>query len=223
MDPSHRDRLAFFRIASGRFERGMTVKHLRAGRDVRLSKSLQFLAQDRHTVEEAWAGDVIGLYDPGLFRIGDTLSQGSMPPYEGIPRFSPEHFMQVRVKDVLKRKQLKAGLDQLSEEGAIQVFRQRGMGDQNPILGAVGSLQFDVLIFRLKTEYGVDVILDSLPFTMCRWVTGEDLDPRRFDRGDSSLCVEDKDGALCVLFRNEWAFNWARDNSEGVEFHEVAP
>lgn len=223
MDPSHRDRLAFLRIVSGRFQRGMTVKHLRMKRDIRLTKSHQFLAQERASVEEAYGGDVIGLYDPGLFRIGDTLSEKAQAPFLGIPRFSPEHFSQVRVKDVLKRKQLKAGLDQLSEEGAIQVFHQRGMGDQNPILGAIGALQFDVLLFRLKNEYAVDVILEPLGFSMCRWVTGDNLNPRAFDRGDSSVCVEDKDGALCVLFRNEWSFQWAESNMKGVEWHETAP
>lgn len=223
MDPSHRDRLAFLRIVSGRFERGMTVKHLRMKRDIRLSKSHQFLAQERASVEEAYAGDVIGLYDPGLFRIGDTLSERAQAPYLDIPRFSPEHFVKVRVKDVLKRKQLKAGLDQLSEEGAIQVFHERGMGEQSPILGAVGALQFDVLLYRLKTEYGVDVILDPLGFTVCRWVTGDDVNPRDLDRGDSSVAVEDKTGALCALFRNEWAFQWAQSNTKGATFHDTAP
>lgn len=222
MDPSHRDRLAFMRVVSGRFERGMTARHVRLGKDVRLSKSTIFLAQERTSVEEAFAGDVIGLYDPGIFRIGDTLSDGPHEPFEGIPRFSPEHFVQVRVKDALKRKQLKAGLDQLSEEGAVQVFRQRGMGDQNPILGAVGVLQFEVLQHRLKAEYGVDVIIEKLPFQIARWVVQDPFNARDFERGDSAVVVEDKDGAPIVLFRNEWALNWAMQNVKGAEFRETA-
>ncbi len=223
MDPSHRDRIAFMRVVSGRFERGMTVRHQRLGKEIRLAKSTTFLAQERTSVEEGYGGDVIGLFDPGIFRIGDTLSEGAAEPFDGIPRFSPEHFVQVRVKDALKRKQLKAGLDQLSEEGAVQVFRQRGMGDQNPILGAVGALQFDVLEFRLKSEYGVEIIIDRLPFQIARWVVGDGFNPRDFDRGDSSACVEDKDGAPIILFRNEWSLRWAIDHSpKGLEFRETA-
>jgi peptide chain release factor 3 len=223
MDAAHRDRIAFMRVVSGRFERGMTVRHQRLGKDIRLAKSTQFLAQERTSVEEAFAGDVIGLFDPGVFRIGDTLSEGAGEPFEGIPRFSPEHFVQVRVKDALKRKQMKAGLDQLSEEGAIQVFRQRHMGDQNPILGAVGALQFDVLEFRLKHEYGVDVVIDKLPFQIARWVAGEGYNPRDFDRGDSALAVEDKDGAPIILFRNEWSLQWAVEHMpKGLELRETA-
>ena len=222
MDPSHRDRIAFMRVVSGRFERGMTVKHLRLGKDVRLSKSTSFLAQERTSVDEAFPGDVIGLFDPGIFGIGDTLCEANQEPFEGIPRFSPEHFSQVRVKDALKRKQLKAGLDQLSEEGAIQVFRQKGMGDQNPILGAVGALQFEVLEFRLRTEYNVDVVMERLPFTIARWAVGPSFNPRDFERGDSSTCVEDSKGAPIILFRNEWALRWALDHSKGLEFRTTA-
>ncbi len=212
MDPAHRDRIAFMRVVSGRFERGMTVRHLRLGKDVRLANSTQFLAQERTAVLEGYAGDVIGLFDPGLFRIGDTLCEGAGEPFEGIPRFSPEHFAKVRVKDALKRKALKAGLDQLSEEGAIQVFRERGMGDQSPILGAVGALQFDVLVFRLKSEYGVDVVVDRLPFQVARWVAGPGFHPKDFERGDSAACFEDKDGLPIVLFRNEWAMQYAQEH-----------
>jgi peptide chain release factor 3 len=224
MDPAHRDRIAFMRVVSGRFERGMTVRHQRLAKDVRIAKSQTFLAQDRTTVEEAFPGDVIGLFDPGIYRIGDTLSEGALEPFEGIPRFSPEHFVQVRAKDAMKRKQLKAGLDQLSEEGAIQVFRQPGMGDQNPILGAVGALQFEVLEFRIKNEYGSDIVLNKLPYTVCRWVSspkGEKIDPRQFERGESSVVLEDKDGAMVVLFRNEWSLRWAIDNAKGVEFNAI--
>ncbi len=166
---------------------------------------------------------MIGLFDPGLFRIGDTLSGGAGEPFEGIPRFSPEHFAKVRVKEALKRKQLLAGLDQLSEEGAIQVFRQRGMGDQHLLVGAVGALQFDVLVFRLKSEYGVEIILDRMPFALARWVSGTGYDPKHFERGESAVCVEDKDGKPIVLFRNEWALGYAQEHMpKTLELRETA-
>jgi peptide chain release factor 3 len=163
MDQKHRDRIAFARICSGRFERGMTVKHVRTGRPLTLSRSLQFMAQERTEIEEAFAGDILGLWDAGVLRIGDTLSQVSDGEFEGIPRFSPEHFRRVRLPDSLKRKQLKKGLDQLSEEGAVQVFFDPKTLERDPILGAVGVLQFEVVAHRLKAEYGVTIIFDSLP------------------------------------------------------------
>lgn len=232
MDPSHRDRIAFIRVVSGRFTKGMTAKLLRTGKDVRLANPTAFMAQERTVLEEAYAGDVIGLYDPGIFRIGDTLVEKAQEAFEGIPRFSPEHFMQVRVKDAMRRKQLKAGLDQLSEEGAIQVFQLRGQGDRDPILGAVGALQFDVLEFRLKNEYGVDIVMSRLPYSIARWIvpteTGGDgakpaaIKPSDYERGDSSVFVTDQDGAPMVLFRNEWSMRWAEENIKGVELRETA-
>jgi len=222
MDPAHRDRIAFVRVVSGRFERGMDAWHQRLGKTLRLAKSNAFLAAERTVAEEAFPGDVIGLFDPGVFRIGDTLSGAPMEPFEGIPRFSPEHFVRVRAVNAMKRKQLKAGLDQLSEEGAIQVFRTPGSGGENPVLGAVGALQFDVLQFRLEHEYGVEVVQDPLPFTIARWISGGPVDPREFEHGESSTLVEDKDGRPLALFRNDWALRWAQEHSKGLEFREAA-
>ncbi|HEX9637382.1 MAG TPA: peptide chain release factor 3, partial [Acidobacteriota bacterium] len=157
MDPQHRDRTAFLRIFSGRFERGMEALHVRSGRTLALNRPVQFLAQERKLVEEAFAGDILGLWDPGLLRIGDSLCTGAPVEFEQIPRFSPEHFVQVRLTDPGRRKQLKKGLDQLSEEGAVQVFFDRRRLERDPILGAVGLLQFDVVHYRLRAEYNVEV------------------------------------------------------------------
>src|SRR5437868_1869522 len=188
MDQKHRDRIAFTRICSGRFERGMTVKHVRTGRSLVLNRSLQFLAQERTEIEEAFAGDILGLWDAGVLRIGDTLSSGPDVEFEGIPRFSPEHFMRVRLADSLKRKQLKKGLDQLSEEGAVQVFFDPKTLERDPILGAVGVLQFEVVAHRLKSEYGVPVLYDSLPYSHARWVVG--------NKFDAAACEQTADGRV---------------------------
>jgi peptide chain release factor 3 len=224
MDPAHRDRIAFLRVCSGRFGRGMSARHVRLGRDLRLANPQQFMAQERTLIEEAYAGDIVGLFDPGHFRIGDTLMAGGEPfEFGGIPHFSPEHFACVRVKDAMRRKQLKKGLDELAQEGAIQVFRQRGLGDRDPYVGAVGALQFDVLKFRLEHEYGVAPILDQLPYQHARWVQGEGFEPKALERNDSVLCVEDRDGRSVVLFRSDWALSWTRDNFKKLVFRDTAP
>ena len=159
MDPNHRDRVAFMRICSGRFERGMKAFHVRLAREMRLGRPTQFMAHDRSLVDEAYAGDIVGVHDPGVFKIGDSLSEGETVTYTGIPIFSPEHFVRVQLKDPLKSKQLNKGLDQLSEEGAVQVLRPINNNDQ--YLGVVGALQFDVVKYRIENEYGVKVLLLS--------------------------------------------------------------
>jgi peptide chain release factor 3 len=223
MDPAHRDRIAFLRVCSGRFAKGMTARHVRLGRDLRLANPQQFMAQARTTIEEAYAGDIVGLFDPGHFRIGDTLCEGEPFEFAGIPHFSPEHFGCIRVRDAMKRKQLKKGLDELAQEGAVQVFHQRSLGERDPYVGAVGQLQFDVLKFRLEHEYGVAPILDSLPFAHARWVQGEGYDPKALERNDSVACVEDRDGRAVVLFRSDWALNWTRENFPKLSFLDTAP
>jgi len=222
MDQKHRDRIAFTRICSGRFERGMEVKHVRTGRSLILSRSLQFLAQERTEVEEAFAGDILGLWDAGVLRIGDTLTQNSTAEFDGIPRFSPEHFMRVRLTDTLKRKQLKKGLDQLSEEGAVQVFFDPKTLERDPILGAVGVLQFDVVAHRLKSEYGVSVAFDSLPYNHARWVVGSNFDPGAFEQKayGRTKCLVDVEGRPLVLFGDQWAM--ARTTEEHPELQFIA-
>src|SRR2546421_7700960 len=178
MDPSHRDRLAFVRVCSGQFRRGMDVRHVREERTLRLSMPHQLFGAERAVIEEAWPGDVIGLFDTGALRIGDTICEGAPFEFAELPRFSPEIFARVRSKDALKRKQLEKGLLQLSQEGAIQIFSQRGQGLKDPILGAVGALQLEVLQYRLKHEYGAEIALDRLPYQVARWISGVGFDPQ---------------------------------------------
>ncbi|NTU59991.1 MAG: peptide chain release factor 3 [Deltaproteobacteria bacterium] len=221
MNPQHRDRVAFLRVCSGHFQRGMKVRHVREEREITLALPLQFMAQERVLVEEAFPGDVVGLHDRGTFHIGDALCEGDAIEFEGIPHFSPEHFARVRVKNALKSKQLQKGLQQLSEEGAIQVFRQP-YGDKDAIVGAVGVLQFDVLKFRLESEYGATVQLETLPYELARWVTGEGLDARAIDRDSSTLWCEDRHEHPVILFKSEWAFNWLAEKNPKVEFRDTA-
>jgi len=211
MDPQHRDRTAFLRIWSGRFFRGMEARHVRTGKVLSLTRPVQFLAQERKLIEEAFAGDIIGLWDPGLLRIGDSLCTGEPVEFEEIPRFSPEHFAQVRLTDPGRRKQLKKGLDQLSEEGAVQVFFDRHRLERDPILGAVGLLQFDVVQYRLRAEYGVEADLEPLPYKFARWIEAESFDPDAFEQSAPAICVIDVERRPLVLFKNEWSL---RDTTE---------
>ncbi|HEY2492826.1 MAG TPA: peptide chain release factor 3 [Paenibacillus sp.] len=219
MNPAHRDRIAFLRIVSGKFQRGMTVKHIRAGKDIKLSQPQQFLAQDRDIVEEAYPGDIIGLFDPGVFRIGDSLSQDSEMVFEELPTFSPEIFAKVTVKNALKHKQYQKGIDQLTEEGMIQMFKTVSFDDT--ILGVVGQLQFEVFEYRMKAEYGVDVQLQRMQYQFARWLIDDDIDASKF-RINSTL-VKDKKGNYVVLFENEYAMRTAMDKNPNAKFLEVAP
>ncbi len=228
MDPAHRDRVAFLRICSGRFERGMPVKHVRLGKEIRLTKPMQFMAQERTIIDEAYGGDIIGLFDTGILRIGDTLCDGKPIKYDEVPHFSPEHFARIRIKDPLKRKQLKKGLDELSEEGAVQVFYQMGRGDMDPIVGAVGQLQFEVMQYRLENEYGAPIIVDKLAFDIARWVSAADgdlttvFDQKAFTSRDRTACVEDKDGHPMVLFKGEWSLRHAQNDFPKLKFMMTA-
>ncbi|MFP4599697.1 MAG: peptide chain release factor 3 [Persicimonas sp.] len=210
MNPNHRDRIAFVRITSGRYERDMHAHLVREDRELKLSYPQQFMASDREMVTEAYAGDILGLYDPGYFKIGDAIANGEPVEAQNIPRFSPEHFAVVELKDPLRRKQLDKGLNQLSEEGTIQVFRQPHIGNQT-IVGAVGILQFEVLKHRLEHEYNVKVRLRTLNFKYARWVEG-DFDVDKFERQDYTMVLEDKDDLPIVLFRNDWALNFVKQN-----------
>ncbi len=217
MDPRHRDRIAFARVCSGRFTREMTVLHARTGKELSLAKSFQFFAQDRVQVEEAWSGDVIGLWDPGVLRIGDSLCEGEPREFEGIPRFSPEHFVRVVMTDPMKRKQMKKGLEQLSEEGAVQLFYDRHRMERDPILGAVGVLQFEVTQYRLQDEYGASIRFDRLPYRHARWVEGE-LDPEKFERPGISSCVLEVEGRPLLLFETEFYLRRAEESNPGLTF-----
>ncbi|MEZ4247409.1 MAG: peptide chain release factor 3 [Polyangiales bacterium] len=221
MDPSHRDRIAFARIVSGKFEGGMRVQHFRLGKEIRLNRAEQFFAQERESVLEAYPGDIVGLYDPGLFRIGDTLSTGGAMSFDAVPRFSPEHFGRVVLLDPLKRKQLQKGIHELAEEGTVQLFSEPGR-EKDPVCGVVGQLQFDVLTFRLQHEYGAKITFDRLPYQYARWIEGttsvdELLDAR------IPLAVHDQDGALVALFRDDWEMDRAIRDHQEWKFLETAP
>ncbi len=218
MDPRHRDRIAFARVCSGRFERGMEARHVRTGRTLTLSRSVQFLGQERTLVEEAFPGDVIGLWDPGVLRIGDTLCDGDPIEYEGVPRFSPELFVRVRMMDPSRRKQLKAGLEQLSEEGAVQLFFDRGRMERDPVLGAVGQLQFEVTKHRLMSEYGVTVDFERIAAQHARWVEGDDLNLDRLDRPPRTACLTDVEGRPLVLFAGDWDLRMALQDYPNLKF-----
>ena len=219
MNPAHRDRLAFVRITSGVFHKDMQAHLPRLGRQIKLAYPQTMMADSRGDVEEAFAGDIIGLYDPGTFRIGDTLCEGNPQevPDAQIPRFSPEHFAIVEVKQALKRKQLTKGLEQLSEEGTIQVFRQPMLGDLQTVVGAVGMLQFEVLKFRLEHEYHVKVELRPLNFKHARWVDGEGYDEAAFDRLDYIKALRDRDDLPIILLRNDWALSYVRGQYPDLE------
>ncbi|MBI5534315.1 MAG: peptide chain release factor 3 [Deltaproteobacteria bacterium] len=220
MDPQHRDRVAFLRVASGRFHKGMSAVHARTGKALTLSRPVQFLAQERFVVEEAFAGDIIGLWDPGVLRIGDTLCQGEPVEYEGVMRFSPEHFVRIRLTDPLKRKQLKKGLEELSEEGGVQVFYDRMRLERDPILGAVGYLQFEVVQYRLRTEYGVQTRFESLPYQYARWVEGDGFDADDFEKlsyGDA-MCVLDGEDRPLALFETEWSMRRTVEKFSSLRF-----
>jgi peptide chain release factor 3 len=212
MDPLHRDRVAFVRVCSGHFTRGMEVVHVRTGKRLALNRSLQFCAQDRTLIEEAFAGDIVGVWDPGLLRIGDTLSENPRHEFAGIPRFSPEHFVRVVLTEPFKRKQLKKGLDQLSEEGAVQVFFDPERLERDPILGAVGRLQFDVIQYRLKSEYSVEVRFEPMAYQHARWIEG-DVDPEALKRLNGSLCLFDVERRPLVLFKNDFWLQQAMQNN----------
>ncbi len=220
MNPAHRDRIAFVRICSGVFKRGMVVKHVPSGKKIRLSQSKQFLAQDSTLVEEAFPGDVIGLFDPDIFCIGDTLTEKSNFTYEAIPRFQPEFFARLHLCKAMKRKQFIKGLEQLAEEGALQKYRDPHAEIESPIIGAVGALQFDVLEYRLKHEYGVDIRLEHLPFTVARWVVGKNILPK--STGDEML-VRDDDNNYLVLFRNLVYMNWVINKNKDLTYLEEPP
>ncbi|MBT0584842.1 peptide chain release factor 3 [Alteromonas oceanisediminis] len=197
MDPKHRDRIAFCRIVSGKYQKGMKLRHTRIGKDIRISDALTFLAGDRALLEEAYAGDIIGLHNHGSIRIGDTFTEGEDYRFTGIPNFAPELFKRIRLKDPLKQKQLQKGLIQLSEEGAVQVFRP--LINNDLIVGAVGVLQFDVVVARLKAEYNVDAIYEHVNVATARWVYGDARKLDEFQRkAQANLALDGGDNLAYV-------------------------
>lgn len=223
MDPKHRDRIAFVRVCSGRFEAGMQVKHVRTGKPIRLASPTQFMARERTLIDEAWPGDVIGIHDRGNLRIGDTLSADGVLEFGGIPRFSPEHFARIVIGDPMKRKQLDTGLQQLSEEGAAQVFYAESLTGPAPIVGAVGQLQFDVLLHRLEHEYNVRARLERMSFVAARWVDAPKAEIDRLAAGHGRMLVYDAKQKPLVLFDSEWTMRTTIDREKAIAFYDVAP
>ncbi|WP_100400695.1 peptide chain release factor 3 [Bacillus sp. FJAT-44742] len=219
MNPNHRDRIAFLRITSGKYERGMTVNHVRLNKSLRLAQPTQFLAQDRSIVEEAYAGDIIGLFDPGTFRIGDTLVEKDSFSFEEMPHFSPEHFAAISVKDAMKHKSFEKGIHQLTEEGAVQLFQTYNKIPEQQIVGVVGVLQFEVLEYRLKHEYKSEIRLDRLPFSIARWVDGDEKELEVFKKKQRNLAL-DRDQRIVALFENEFQMNTTRDKYPNLVFSE---
>lgn len=220
MDPAHRDRIAFFRICSGKFEKGMSVRHHRIGKDIKVPNAVIFMSQDRAHIEEAYAGDIIGVHNHGTIKIGDTFTSKEKLKFTGVPNFAPELFRRVRLKDPMKRKQLHKGLVQLSEEGAVQVFKTNLGGDY--ILGAVGVLQFDVTVERLKVEYKVDADYVATDFQVARWVTSDDEKRlAEFCKLFDAALAEDADGFLAYLAPNAWKLSYTEEQWPEIIFHKT--
>ncbi len=222
MNKAHRDRLTFMRICSGKFTRDMEVVHVQGdGKKMRLSQPQQMMAQEREIVNEAYAGDIIGVFDPGIFSIGDTIcSPGAKFKYDGIPTFAPEHFARIRHKDTMKRKQFVKGATQIAQEGAIQIFHEPDSGMEEVIVGVVGMLQFDVFEHRMLNEYNVEIINEGLPYGYIRWIDNEGIDPKKLNLSSDTKVVQDFKGNYLLLFTSEWNIRWALEKNEGLELSE---
>jgi peptide chain release factor 3 len=220
MDPAHRDRIAFLRICSGRFQRGMQVRHHRIGKDILIGNPIMFMAQDRSFVEEAWPGDIIGIHNHGTIKIGDTFSEKEPLTFTGIPNFAPDHFRRVILKSPLKSKQLHKGLTQLVEEGAVQVFRPLTANEF--ILGAVGVLQFDVTMARLKAEYSVDAVFEQADYAAARWLKCNDKKILAdFERANRQNLALDADGNLTYLAQTEWRLEIIQERWPDIQFMKI--
>ena len=223
MNPAHRDRLAFLRVVSGTFTKSMTVWHSGTGKEIQVKQPQQFMADERESVEEAYPGDIIGLFDPGIYRLGDTLCTGRKIRFEKIPVFAPERFARVRPLDSMKRKQFQKGISQLSEEGAIQTFRRDETGLEEFIVGVVGELQFDVLSYRLKSEYGVDLVMDRLAYRYVRWVVSPDTDVDKLNLTSTTARGYDSHENHVLFFENDWSIRLAGEKNKNLELAEIAP
>ena len=224
MNKAHRDRIAFMRICSGEFEAGMNVYHVQGGKEIRLSQPQQMMASERKMITKAYGGDIIGVFDPGIFSIGDTLTTSKEKfAYEGIPTFAPEHFARVRQVDTMKRKQFVKGINQIAQEGAIQIFQEYNTGMEEIIVGVVGVLQFDVLKYRLENEYNVDIRLETLPYEHIRWIENKDeVDVKKLTGTSDMKKVMDMKGNPLLLFVNSWSVGMTLDRNEGLRLAEFS-
>ncbi len=223
MNKAHRDRIAFMRICSGKFQRSEEYFHVQGGKALKLAQPQQMMAQEREIVEEAYAGDIIGVFDPGIFSIGDTIcAKGMKVEFEGIPTFAPEHFAAVERIDTMKRKQFEKGMMQIAQEGAIQIFHEPYSGIEEVIVVVVGVLQFEVLEYRLKSEYSTDVRRRALPYQEVRWIGNEGIDPSKLNLTSDTKWVQDFKGNNLLLFTAGWCVDWALKKNEGLILREFS-
>lgn len=221
MNKAHRDRIAFMRICSGKFEAGLEAYHIQGGKKIRLSQPQQMMAQERKHIEEAYAGDIIGVFDPGIFSIGDTIcTPGKKITFEGIPTFAPEHFAKVRQVDTMKRKQFIKGISQIAQEGAIQIFQEFNTGMEEIIVGVVGVLQFDVLKFRLESEYGVEIRMDTLAYEHIRWIENETIDVTKLSVTSDTKKIKDLKGNPLLLFIHSWSVQTVLERNKELRLCE---
>ena len=222
MNKAHRDRLAFMRICSGKFQRDAEYYHVQGGRKMRLSQPQQLMAAEREIVDEAYAGDVIGVFDPGIFAIGDTITvPGKKFRFSGIPTFAPEHFARVSAKDSMKRKQFVKGTEQIAQEGAIQIFKVPNSGMEEVIVGVVGTLQFDVFQYRMKSEYGVDLRMEGLPYEEIRLIDSYPGDLSDLNLGSDAELLEDYRGRNLLVFSSYWAIDFTCRRNPGLQVSEI--
>ena len=222
MNRAHRDRLAFMRICSGKFERDKEYYHIQGKKKMRLSQPQQLMAAEREIVEEAYAGDVIGVIDPGIFAIGDTITvPGKKFEYSGIPTFAPEHFCRVSAKDSMKRKQFVKGTEQIAQEGAIQIFKLPNSGMEEVIVGVVGTLQLDVFQYRMKNEYGVDLRMEMLPYEEIRLIDEYPGDYADMNLGSDAELLEDYRGRSLLVFSSYWAIDFTCRRNPGLKVSEI--
>ena len=218
MNKAHRDRMAFMRITSGKYTKGMEVFHMQGNKKIKLSQSKQLMADDREEIQEAYSGDIIGVFDPGIFSIGDTICTPKHKfKFEGIPTFAPEHFARIRNTDTMKRKQFVKGVEQIAQEGAIQIFTEIGGSMEEIIVGVVGVLQFEVLEYRLKNEYNVNIKREPLGYQFIRWIDNEEIDLYSLNLSSDTKRVQDLRGKYLLLFSNQWGINWATDKNKEKE------
>ena len=224
MNKAHRDRIAFMRICSGKFDASQEVYHVQGDKKMRLLQPQQMMAESRHVVDEAYAGDIIGVFDPGIFSIGDTIcAPGKKFAFEGIPTFAPEHFARVRQIDTMKRKQFVKGINQIAQEGAIQIFQEFNTGMEEIIVGVVGVLQFDVLKYRLENEYNVDIRLETLPYEHIRWIANkEEVKVDKIIGTSDMKKVTDLKGNPLLLFVNSWSVGMTEDRNPGLILTEFS-
>jgi len=224
MNKAHRDRIAFMRVVSGRFDAEKEVYHVQGGKKLRLSRPQQLMAAEREIIEEAYAGDIIGVFDPGIFSIGDTLcAPGKKFKFDPIPTFAPEHFQRIRSIDTMKRKQFQKGVEQIAQEGAIQIFKTPYSGMEEVIVGVVGTLQFDVLEYRLRSEYNVELYKEGMPHEYLRWIEHDGDEPLKADDlilPNDAMLVEDYKGNQLLLFASLWSINWTADRNKNIRLLE---